>query len=261
MNLAINARDAMPNGGRLEITADNIHVDESLVRQNHALCPGPHVLLTVVDNGIGMTQEIMDRIFDPFFTTKEQGKGTGLGLATTLGIVRSHGGEINVYSERGNGTSFSIYLPSSQVPVGAIIESRDGNGVQRGNGETILVVDDDALIVETACATLETGGYGALAAAGGAEGLSTYLRQSDLIDLVLLDMMMPGMDGVTAKERLRAINPDVCIVASSGLRRPRDAGERMADVDGFLPKPYSDDQLLELVRKVLDKKRETTGFK
>ncbi len=204
MNLAINSRDAMPSGGRLKTTAEDFHVDDSFAKRSDALQAGPHVLLRIADDGEGMPQEIIDRIFDPFFTTKEQGKGTGLGLATTLGIVRSHGGEIVVYSEPGNGTAFSIYLPAEQANSNSIIELEDGNGVPTGNGETILVVDDDALIVDAACATLETGGYRVLAATGGAEALESYQKHSDSIDLVLLillDMMMPGVGRVRDQGR------------------------------------------------------------
>jgi PAS domain S-box-containing protein len=252
MNLAINARDAMPSGGHLEITADNFQVDDAFAKRSDILQAGSHVLLRIADDGEGMSQEIIDRIFDPFFTTKEQGKGTGLGLATTLGIVRSHGGEIVVYSEPGSGTAFSIYLPAEQSKSNSIIELEDGKGVPTGNGETILVVDDDAMIVDAACVTLETSGYLVLAATGGAEALQTYQTQSKSIDLVLVDMMMPGVDGFATKEGIRMMNPGACIIASSGLRHPRGEDQRMADVDGFLPKPYSDDQLLRLVKKVLD---------
>ncbi len=263
MNLAINARDAMPLGGRLDIVAEDFHVDDSLARQSDTIRTGPHVLLKITDNGVGMPRDVCDRIFDPFFTTKEQGKGTGLGLATTLGIVRSHGGEINVYSEPGIGTAFSIYLPSAQQQESWIIELDEGNAIPTGNGETIFVVDDEPLITETAGAMLIAAGYRVLVASTGAEALATYQQRSDRIDLVLLDMMMPGMDGFATKEGLRAINRDVCIVASSGLRHPRVDGERMADVDGFLPKPYCDEQLLRLVRRVLDAKgeRNTVGRK
>lgn len=262
MNLAINARDAMPSGGRLEISAEDFHVDDSFATRSDVLKAGPHVLLRIADDGEGMSQAIMDRIFDPFFTTKEQGKGTGLGLATTMGIVRSHGGEITVYSEPGNGTAFLIYLPAELLQSNSIIELEDGNNsVPTGNGETILVVDDDALIVDAACATLETGGYQVLAATGGADALETYQKHGDSIDLVLVDMMMPGVDGVATKEGIRTMNPGVCVIASSGLRHPRGEDRRMADVDGFLPKPYSDDQLLRLVKRVLDAKAERKPIK
>ncbi|MEO8494629.1 MAG: CHASE3 domain-containing protein [Planctomycetota bacterium] len=251
MNLAINARDAMPEGGRLELEAKNCHVDPARAARSDTLQAGPHVLLTVTDTGSGIPPNIIERIFDPFFTTKEQGKGTGLGLSTTLGIVRSHGGDVTVYSEPGQGSSFAIYLPSAAMGEASSVQA-SGEEVASGGSETILLADDEPLILETARATLEAVGYRVASAKSGAEALAVYQHQSDSIDLVLLDMMMPGMDGFAAKDALRAINPRVRIIASSGLRRPGADGGRLDDVDGFLPKPYSDEQLLRIVRKVLD---------
>jgi PAS domain S-box-containing protein len=253
MNLAINARDAMPLGGSLELRATNIQVDPSQTQHSDALQAGPHVLITVADTGTGISREIIERIFDPFFTTKEQGKGTGLGLATSLGIIRTHGGDIAVSSEQGHGTTFAIYLPSAKGDTATSIHD-DGAAIPAGAGEMILLVDDESMILETACVMLESAGYRVITAASGSEAVETYQRASDTISLVVLDMMMPGMDGFATKDGLRAIDPQVRIIASSGFRRPSDEGGRLADVDGFLPKPYSDERLLHLVRTVLDKK-------
>ncbi|MCA9123602.1 MAG: CHASE3 domain-containing protein [Planctomycetaceae bacterium] len=252
MNLAINARDAMPDGGRLEIRAENTFVGPSRAKRSDALRVGPHVLLTVADTGMGVPREIIERIFDPFFTTKEQGKGTGLGLATTLGIVRASQGEITVYSEFGHGTSFAIYLPAMTANVLATQTLNDAHtDVSLGNGEMILLVDDEPLILDSASDTLQAAGYRVTRASDGAEAISAYQRQADTIDLVILDMMMPDVDGIATKNKLRAIDPDVRIIASSGLRRPGADGATLSEFDGFLAKPYSDDQLLRLVRQVL----------
>lgn len=251
MNLAINARDAMPRGGQLTIKTANVDVLTSHVKSDN-LRSGPHILLTVADTGEGIHAEIIDRIFDPFFTTKTQGRGTGLGLATSLGIVRSYGGDINVSSEPGGGTTFFIYLPSGQMDMKTHTIYSSDTDFTKGQGETILVVDDEAFIVETARETLEFAGYRVLSAVGGADALSTYQQRAAEIDLVLLDMMMPGIDGFAVKTGLRSISPNIRIIASSGLRRPGYVGAKMQDFDGFLAKPYSAELLLETVRTVLD---------
>ena len=251
MNLAINARDAMPDGGRLEISIENFDIDSSRADRSDYLTAGPHVLLTVADNGHGIPKEIIDRIFDPFFTTKVQDKGTGLGLATTLGIIRSYDGDITVYSEPGVGTKFSIYLPSSDLSA-AITEPDDEEELPVGHGETILVVDDEQLILETAQETLETNQYKVIIASSGSEGVAIYQSQREQIDLVLLDMMMPGMDGLETKNAIRSMNPSARIIATSGLRRPDQEDGKMKDFDRFLSKPYTDEQLLRLIRSVID---------
>ncbi|MCA9439128.1 MAG: hybrid sensor histidine kinase/response regulator, partial [Candidatus Omnitrophica bacterium] len=173
MNLAINARDAMPTGGRLDIEVRNLDIDSALAERKGNLKPGPHVLLTIADTGEGIPANILDRIFDPFFTTKPQGKGTGLGLATTLGIVRSCGGDVNVYSELGSGSTFSIYIPSIKIVVEEVASVTESAEYIEGNGETILVVDDEALIVETARETLGFAGYRVMTASDGADCLAT----------------------------------------------------------------------------------------
>lgn len=251
MNLAINARDAMPEGGRLEIEVNHFDGTTADAKHRGTLRAQSHVLLTVADNGEGIPLEIVDRVFDPFFTTKAQGKGTGLGLATVLGIVRSCGGDINVFSEPGMGTTFSIYLPVATEPL-VSPQSKNAIALALGKGETILLVDDEPLIIDTARETLESNGYRVLSAPGGAEALTLWNAHKAEIDLVVLDMMMPGMDGIETKKALRNLNAHVKIVASSGLRRPESEGDKLSDVEGFLPKPYSDEQLLHAVRCAID---------
>ena len=259
MNLALNARDAMPDGGTLEIEASNFVVDSSRAKSSDVLKVGSHVLLSVTDTGEGIPHEIIDRIYDPFFTTKPQGKGTGLGLATTLGIVRSYGGDMSVYSEPGVGTKFSIYLPCSKslTPV----ESAKDVPQQSldGNGEGILIVDDEILILESARETLESSHYRVFAASRGSEAIEIFKKQQSQIKLIVLDMMMPGMDGFQTKDALRQLDPAVRIVGSSGLRRPHQDGQRWQDISGFLAKPYTAEQLLQVVRTALNSDSTTTN--
>jgi PAS domain S-box-containing protein len=251
MNLCLNARDAMPLGGTLAITAENVAFDEHYARMNPEAKSGSYVFITVADTGTGIPPEILDRIFDPFFTTKDQGKGTGLGLSTVQGIVKSHGGFINVYSEPGRGTQFRIYLPavaSAQAAQAAVALSN----LPSGHGETILVVDDEASVREMARTALETFGYRVLVASEGAEAVALYAAHKDEITAVLTDMMMPLMDGPATIRALRKINPQVKIVASSGLSE----GERAAEaaelgVKTFLPKPYTAERLLTTLDGVL----------
>lgn len=253
MNLAINARDAMPNGGKLVIEVADLMVDASLAVRSDNLKEGPHIALSVSDTGLGIPQNIIDRIFDPFFTTKPQGKGTGLGLATTIGIVRSYGGEISVKSELGRGSRFLILLPSSNAMNRPSENLTTATITPAGNGETVLIIDDEALIIETATEVLTSNNYRVLSANSGEQGLTLYQMRSAEIDCVLLDIMMPDMNGLQVKEALRAMNANVKIITSSGLRRSRNEDGRLNDVQGFLPKPYTNEHLLRLIRIVLDK--------
>src|SRR2546422_6496534 len=176
---------------------------------------GPYVVIRVSDTGTGMPPGVIDKIFDPFFTTKEVGKGTGLGLSTVLGIVKSHGGFVNVYSEVGKGTRFSVYLPAAETVQGA--EPAQVEAVPTGQGELVLVVDDEATIREITKATLEAHGYRIVTAADGAEALALYAQHRDQIRLVLTDMMMPVMDGPATIRALRNLDPQIPIIAASGL--------------------------------------------
>ena len=206
MNLTLNARDAMPSGGSLTIKAQNASIDENYARMNIEAEPGNYVLLTVEDTGEGMSEEVLNRIWDPFYTTKEIGKGTGLGLSTALSIVKSHNGFINVYSEPHKGTQFSIYLPASETSA-EVIESRKQSLYPTGNGEVILVVDDEANIRQVTTATLEKHGYKTLTAADGTEAIAVY-TQNEKIALVITDMSMPYMDGAANDSRSAKNQPE-----------------------------------------------------
>jgi two-component system cell cycle sensor histidine kinase/response regulator CckA len=247
MNLCINARDAMPSGGTLTMTAANAFLDENYARMYIEAKPGGYVLITVKDTGTGMTQEIQQRIFDPFFTTKEVGKGTGLGLSTALTIIKSHDGFINVYSEAGKGTQFAIYLPAAKSETAAT-ESKPDLPYPTGNGELILIVDDEENIRHITQATLEKFGYRTLTAADGAEALAIYAQNSAEIRLVLTDMAMPFMDGAATIRALRRLNPSLPIIAASGLP-PAEINELNAN--RFLPKPYTAEKLLTTLAAIL----------
>lgn len=257
MNLCINARDAMPDGGELAIVNMAMQLDENAAQLNPDAGPGRYVLIKVADTGTGMPPEILDRIFDPFFTTKEIGKGTGLGLATVQGIVKSHGGFINVYSEVGHGTKFSVYLPADPQPetLGPDLVTGAARTDGPGRGLTVLLVDDEAFIIQMTAAVLEAAGYRVIPARDGAAAIALYGQHQREISVVLLDMMMPGLDGFQTLEQLRRINAEIPVIACSGLRtaqREAEVLERGARM--FIPKPYSEDQLLQALNDVLQKR-------
>jgi two-component system cell cycle sensor histidine kinase/response regulator CckA len=255
LNLCVNARDAMPDGGTLTIRAQNTIIDEHYVRLNLDARPGPYVVIEIADNGHGIPPHLLDKIFEPFFTTKDVGKGTGLGLSTVIAIVKSHKGFIHVYSEPGNGTSFKVFLPAQESAhatqtLDAIVN------LPRGNDELILVVDDEQAVREIARATLESYGYRTLVASNGAEALELYAQDASLIHAVLLDMVMPIMDGHATIRALRTINPQVRIIAASGLlENARNANLLSEDgscVRAVLAKPYTAEKLLTTLRKVIE---------
>ena len=251
MNVCINARDAMPSGGTLTIKAKNVSIDENYARMNIDAEPGNFVLLTVSDTGMGMTTDVVKRIFDPFFTTKEIGKGTGLGLATTMTIVRSHGGFINVYSEPKKGTRFSIYLPSAEASTEQAAP-QEKDKLPRGNGELILIVDDEENIRKVAEATLAKFGYRAITAVDGTDALAVYSQQSKDIAAVLTDMAMPYMDGTALIRALKKMDPEIKVVAMSGLTSEGTTAELTSlNVNGFLGKPFSAETLLTLLAEIL----------
>lgn len=247
MNLCINARDAMPFGGTLTIMASSIDLDENYARMYIEAKEGRYVLLSVKDTGEGMTQELQQRIFDPFFTTKVIGKGTGLGLSTVLTIVKSHGGFINVYSERGKGTQFTVYLPATESN-SEITESQKTLPYPTGNGELILIVDDEENIRRITKATLEKFGYRTLTAADGTEALAIYAQNVGEIKMVLTDMAMPFMDGAATIRALRRVTPGLPIIAASGLTNS-DISE--LSVNAFLSKPYTAEKLLTALAEIL----------
>lgn len=252
MNLVVNARDAMPNGGTLLVSAANLVIDEHYARMNLDAQPGSYIAITVADTGMGIPPEIKERIFEPFFTTKEIGKGTGLGLSTVIGIIKSHGGFINVYSEVNRGTRFKVYLPAEEDSQTQLIESLE---LLVGEGELVLVVDDEVAIREIAKASLETYNYRVMTANDGVEALALYAQHRDEIDVVLLDMMMPEMDSKVTIRTLQKINPQVKIIAISGLV----ANEKIAEAAGtgvkaFLSKPCTAKELLQTIRTVTSTK-------
>ncbi|MDJ0797278.1 MAG: response regulator [Calothrix sp. MO_167.B12] len=252
MNLCVNARDAMPNGGSLSIYAANFLIDDNYAKMHLDAKPGAYVVITVTDTGVGIPQNILDRIFEPFFTSKEPGKGTGLGLSTVLGITKSHGGFVNVYSEVGKGSQFKVYLPARQTP-----ETREEPDTELtdGNGEVILVVDDEDSIRDITKTSLEIHNYQAITACDGVEAIAIYAENRDRISIVLTDMVMPTMDGITTIRTLKKINPDVKIVAVSGLAGSDKLNllNKMG-VQAFLPKPYTATELLQTIGSV--RKRE-----
>ncbi|MBN3878219.1 MULTISPECIES: hybrid sensor histidine kinase/response regulator [unclassified Nostoc] len=251
MNLCVNARDAMSNGGTLSISAENMLIDANYARMNLEAKEGPYIVITVSDTGVGIPKEMLDRIFEPFFTTKDVGQGTGLGLSTVLGIVKSHGGFVNVYSEPESVTSFKVYLPA----VGGI-ETRSPENLppKTGHGELILVVDDEAAIQEITITSLEAHNYKILVASDGIEAIALYAQNRDKISAVLMDIMLPSLDGLTAMRTLQKINPEVRIIASSGLMSENKLSAVAAiGVNTFLSKPYTVNELLLSLQKVLSK--------
>ncbi|MFA5834118.1 MAG: PAS domain S-box protein [Bacteroidota bacterium] len=251
MNLGVNARDAMPDGGSLSITASNEVIDEQYVRMNIDAVVGRYVQFSIKDTGIGMAPQIIDHIFEPFFTTKEIGKGTGLGLSTVYTIVKSHGGFIKVQSEVGKGTTFNVFLPatvSNAVVAGTKALQQD----YFGKGELILVVDDEASIRDVTKYTLELYNYVVITAADGAEGVARFAELHDKVALVLTDMMMPVMDGNHLITALRRMNPDIKIIASSGLiDKPKSVEGDKNAVNGFIDKPYTAEKLMTMVSSVI----------
>ncbi len=251
LNLAVNARDAMPEGGTLTLSAENLTVDAHYAGLDLEARPGPYVFLQVEDSGAGMPPEVIDQIFDPFFTTKEVGRGTGLGLSTSLAIVKSHGGFIRVYSEPEKGTKFKVYLPAQTEtsPAGAAEQAVE---MPRGQGQLILVVDDETSVRQITAQTLEAFGYRVVLAADGAEALAVYTTRGAEIAAVLTDMMMPVMDGPATIRVLRKLNPSLPIIAASGLLANGHTGHAAnLGVKHFLPKPYSAETLLKTLRQVL----------
>jgi two-component system, cell cycle sensor histidine kinase and response regulator CckA len=251
MNLCVNARDAMPNGGTLQISAENVVLDENYVRMNLDAQAGSYVVITIADTGIGIPPETMDRIFDPFFTTKEIGKGTGLGLSTVLGIIKSHHGFVNVYSEVNKGSRFKMYLPATDTQEFAPIAEPPP---RLGAGELILIVDDEVAIQDITQATLETHGYQSITANDGVEAIALYAERKHDISAVLLDLMMPSLDSITIIRTLCRLNPDVKIIAMSGLATNESVTRTMSEgVQGFLAKPFTANELLDLLSQIFSR--------
>jgi PAS domain S-box-containing protein len=249
MNLVVNARDAMPNGGILTISAENLVIDKHYAQMNIEATEGAYVVITVADTGMGMPPEIQERIFEPFFTTKELGKGTGLGLSTVMGIIKNHDGFVHVYSEVGRGTQFKVYLPATAGSLKP--QHSQKTELLQGDGELILVVDDEAAIRDITKTSLEAYNYKVMTACDGVEALAIYAQYYQKISLVLLDMMMPSMDGAVTIRTLQKINPQVKIIAISGLA----SNEKIAEASGigvkaFLSKPCTAEELLKTIHIV-----------
>ena len=252
MNLCVNARDAMPSGGTLRITTENLFIDENYAHMNIDAKVGPHIVITVSDTGAGIPPGLIDRIFEPFFTTKEPGKGTGLGLSTAFGIVKSHGGFIHVYSDVGKGTRFKVYLPASETNETKVFGDRKSNELPTGHGELMLVIDDEAAIRDISKATLEKYGYRVITANDGAEGVAFYVQNKAEIKAVIVDMTMPIMDGNATIKALRKINPSLKIVAVSGLKMDEENVQAArVNANAFLSKPYTAETLLKTLYELL----------
>ncbi len=256
LNLCVNARDAMPHGGKLTIGVENVVLDDVYAAMNPQGRAGAFVAVSVSDSGTGMPAAMIDRIFEPFFTTKEVGKGTGLGLSTVLGIVKSHGGFVNVYSEEGTGTQFKVYLPAQAGQKEREETSLTQTMMPRGKGELILLVDDEAGVREIAKKTLVRFGYRVIEAPNGAEAVALYAQHQRDIALVLTDVSMPIMDGVALLAALQSFDPDVRVLISSGL--PVNAGVAKAMESGatrFVSKPYTAERLLRSVYEEIHRVR------
>ena len=254
MNLAVNAKDAMPTGGKFVIETKNVDLDKAFAEENIGAQEGPHVLLLVRDNGTGMDEEVLNRVFEPFFTTKEQGKGTGLGLATVYGIVKQNGGYIAVKSELDIGTTFSIYLPSVQEEVTLTPQLPPEESTALPIAKTILVVEDEPMMRKLMCRLLKKAGYEVLEAGHGGEALLLCEQFDGAIDLLLTDIVMPQMGGHQLAERLLALRPEVKVMYTSGYTD--DAilqNGNFPEGTVFIQKPFTRRDFLAKVSEILDK--------
>jgi PAS domain S-box-containing protein len=259
VNLAVNARDAMPDGGRLVIELENAELDEEYVYMHPNTAPGSYVRLKVSDTGVGMGEETRERAFEPFFTTKGKGEGTGLGLATVYGIVTGAGGRVDIYSEPGMGTTFKVHLPASSAEPslgGGQAEHRPA-----GNGEVVLVVEDETDVRRMAERILSKGGYAVIGTSGGEEALEACRKAGQPVHLLLTDVIMPGMLGTELVEQVKAIRPGLAVILMSGYSHEVLAPEARTERDGtaFIEKPFSSGELLQAVRKLLDAQASDTS--
>lgn len=252
INLCVNARDAMPGGGRIVIETLNIFADDAFITINEWARPGPYICIMVTDSGTGMDRETMQHVFEPFFTTKEKGKGTGLGLSMVYGIINQHQGMVKVYSEPGSGTCFSIYLPGS----GALAQEKEAHAEYKetpGGTETILLAEDDDQIRELASGILTDAGYHVITAGDGISAEEMYLKNKDEISLLFLDIVMPGQSGRSVYEQAKTINPAIkCLFASGYNREGLHKNYILEEGIHLLQKPYTRDALLRILRQLLD---------
>ena len=251
LNLVVNARDAMPGGGKLTIETSRVVLDAEYARTHTYVTPGEYALLAVSDAGIGIAPEVRGKIFEPFFTTKERGKGTGLGLATCYGIVKQAGGHIEVYSEVGLGTTMKVYFP--QAGEAAVAASASKRVLGRRGTETILLVEDETMVLRIAVRVLETQGYRVLQARSGEEALQLLEGRADHVHLLLSDIVLPGMNGRVLSERVRALRPDARVLYTSGYTEDSVLRQRLLDHGASLvQKPFTAEVLCRKVREMLD---------
>lgn len=255
MNLAINARDAMPDGGTLTIESREVVLDDAYCRVHTGATPGPHVLLAVTDSGCGMPPDVLTRLFEPFFTTKAPGKGTGLGLATSHGIINQHGGHIAVYSEVARGTCVKVFLPRHIDAATHKPEDAAPAPTPRGGGETILLAEDSQFVRDLAASALREAGYTVLPAANGAIALKLATAHPDRIHLLISDVVMPELGGVKLAAALRQARTDIRVILMSGYtEETAEIQDQLADASRFIMKPFMTDDMLRIVREVLDSK-------
>jgi CheY-like chemotaxis protein len=254
LNLAVNARDAMPQGGKLTIETSNVYLDEEYATHHVTVAPGPYVMLAVSDTGTGMDEKIRGRIFEPFFTTKEASKGTGLGLSTVYGIVKQSGGNIWVYSEEGRGTTFKVYLPRVDEGAQEYRPSRGASGELEGT-ETVLLAEDEEEVRNLTRQVLEMYGYTVLAAANGDAALSTCERHAGPIHLLITDVVMPAVGGRELAERLTLLRPEMKVLYMSGYTDDAIVHHGVLNEGmNFIEKPFAPDALARKVREVLGQK-------
>ena len=254
MNLCVNARDAMPNGGVLKLTATNVRLGQQDIAKYPEAEPGEYICVSIEDTGTGINPEQLAKLFQPFFTTKGPGKGTGLGLSTSRNIIRSHGGFITVESILGRGATFMFHLPAANVVDGQETAARVPS-LPAGSGECVLVVDDEEAVLAITKSTLENFGYAVITASSGPEAVAFFADQRDKIKLVISDVAMPFMDGVATVMALRKIRPDIRVIVTSGLDGDKDEdASRRIRAASFLQKPFTAETLLTRVHAVLTKK-------
>ncbi len=252
MNLVVNARDAMPEGGKLTLRTENVTLDEEYCRVHPGAKPGNYLLLAISDTGTGMDSEILEHLFEPFFTTKGAGKGTGLGLAVVYGIVKQHGGYVTCDSEPGTGTMFRIYLPAIEEQE-VVSDKAEEDLKLLGGTETILLVDDEDVVRDLGEMILGESGYKVLAAKNGREALEIHRKEGQGISLVIMDLIMPEMGGMECLKQLLKIDPQVNVVVASGYSADASVKETIRmGVKGFVTKPFRIKELLREVRRVLD---------
>ncbi|HED01074.1 MAG TPA: hybrid sensor histidine kinase/response regulator [Proteobacteria bacterium] len=252
LNLYVNAWEATPGGGEFFVETSNVVLDKNYIKP-FAVRPGHYVKISVTDTGVGMDKATQKRIFEPFFTTKEMGRGAGLGLASAYGIIKNHGGMINVYSEIGHGTTFNVYLPASEKDATVFEEHKVAEEILKGT-ETVLIVDDEAIVLDVCKDMLTEIGYKVLVARSGREAVEIYGKQKEEIDLVILDMIMPDMGGGEAYDRIKEMHPKAKVLLSSGYSIDGEASEILArGCNGFIQKPFNIKELYEKIRALLQK--------